>query len=326
MKEPTAWLASFVVAAAAGAWCASCLSLPTVEEFASGVIDPGKSDTGSGDASLDQDSTIGPDASQEQPSDASAEEPLADADDSGGEAGDALMDGSTLKKIGEACTSTSECDGKLFCMPTGSASVIGTCTMSCCTSAYCPPDFVCRPEAAGAVCVSAAKLGLTLAIINAGEPCSDPWQCRSGRCESGLCADTCCSDANCATNACSLVNDGTSSTWQCAKWSSGHDQPGGATCTSHSECESNYCRFSVMGSVCSAPCCGTTQCADASTNHCMYMMEGSVAVRQCTNSIFTSAKPCCTTSDCEAGKTCIAVQDSVPTGTGNKQAWVLTCQ
>lgn len=84
------------------------------------------------------------------------------------------------KGIGAPCTSASECNGD------GALCEQGACTLSCGTSADCPPPSSCNEGKCR---------------VNAGAPvgasCAAATECASGLCEAGLCTTLCDTDAQC---------------------------------------------------------------------------------------------------------------------------------
>ena len=227
-----------------------------------------------------------------------------------------------LKKLGESCAVSSDCEPRTFCVPTG-ALYEGTCSKGCCSSsdAQCAADFVCRPGLGGNICVKASVLGLNLGAQLAATDCTSPSDCRSGRCEGGKCMDVCCSDADCAGGnaSCAFTPLGSTPTWQCMAWSSGHANSYADSCSSDADCKSNMCVTLITSDkYCSGPCCSGADCSSGFSK-CGYFYENGAAVREC----YSPYPPaCCTNQQCP-GQTCSPTWADVSLG---QKAWVLRCQ
>lgn len=204
-----------------------------------------------------------------EPIDGGDEEDVEDSGDFDGDGGDSGP--AEPSDIGGSCVADRDCKAGLLC---GTRTILttaiatgadGTCTTPCCTSADCPPSFVCfSPGTGGNYCVSAelAKRDAT-GTKTPGQTCNADEECRSGLCKEGHCSDTCCAEADCAAGTSCRVKAvdaplSSGEMWSCAPPEPGADTEVGESCGAPS-CKNNNC--SGFPLKCRPSCCSSAECA-----------------------------------------------------------------
>jgi hypothetical protein len=145
----------------------------------------------------------------------------------------------------------------------------------------------------GSVCRAPDEVGRSPAGVAAvGQACGDGAECRSGAC-AGACVDACCRDSDCTAGA-----------PDCTLWTPpGSALPGFAcgdalgagayhdVCFSDADCRSGLCVDLGPASVCSRPCCRSSDCGGITIPslgtfdfQCDYADVGGSLVRACVRS------------------------------------------
>jgi hypothetical protein len=184
------------------------------------------------------------------------------------------------------CSGSAACDSQIcgdkLTVGAGLFATTGNsfCTKPCCTSADCDPFTVCyATESGNSLCVLPAWLNRSsqLGTKVGGDACAANSDCRSGLCAGSACADTCCSTAattsECAAGTtCGFVNfPGLVSFDQgyianCAAGGTGTE---GSSCSSNSDCQSNFCD-SPPGGACRDACRNSSECGPGAG--CAYVL------------------------------------------------------
>ncbi len=155
------------------------------------------------------------------------------------------------KKLGETCSSSSDCASSI-CGPSDGTYM---CTQLCgAGQATCPTGYQCFQVSGGAsACFPAAKKK------GDGEACAGSSDCNSGLCiggaGAGTCVQPCSTDSQCASGfTCSPLSGGGGA---CTKLG---DKQMGDSCTKPSECSTGACLTVDGKSTCSATCNNTGDC------------------------------------------------------------------
>jgi hypothetical protein len=214
-----------------------------------------------------------------------------------------------ITNYGEECNVTSVCKAGSSCIDLAeigiSARAPQICTTSCCDSAGCPPDFVCRSAASGsAVCVKASDVGLTVGALAPNARCTAGSECRSGVCSGGFCADGCCATAACGEGGtCSIKSD---NKFVCRSPAGSAGVQGG--CSRDSDCATGWCQdLGFFGGQCSKRCCSSSDCPNGWK--CETYNSGGNIVTACTVLGFSEraggkrgGEPCGANNECRSAR------------------------
>jgi hypothetical protein len=223
-------------------------------------------------------------------------------------------------ELGALCATDADCAVGDFCLDPGVLGGAGDprCSRPCCSSSDCPdPESVCwiPPIGGGSFCRPATEVGRapggTLAPL---ATCAADGDCRSGRCIDHQCVDTCCSDTICAPGGVCKLGDPLGVD-EVGFWCGAPLGTAGryAMCEADATCASGLCLDFGNGlTMCSAPCCSSTDCetADGVPVRCVILGAPHQGVRACGAVEGAGAAAvgvaCTEPSDCRGGM-CLAL-------------------
>ncbi len=173
-----------------------------------------------------------------------------------------VVSGSGSKKLGDSCTSQSECAQPTFCQPVGGQSY---CSQSCNPQTKnCPSNYTCygyQGQPTNGACLKAPG---SVTKKDIGESCAQSQECQSLLCLQGSCEAPCdpSKTSDCGSGeACQQISGGNG---VCVK-STGPVLGGeGATCQDPSECGSGVCMKDDLEATvgyCRNTCTGPGTCA-----------------------------------------------------------------